>query len=83
MQAVLDQNIIADALLRSHASEQPFGQKIGLMASVFGCWHKNMSRPFVEKKATYRTCLDCGARRAFDPENLRTAGPFYYPPTVT
>ena len=57
-----------------------FGQKIGMLSTVFGCWHDNLSRPFNDGKTVYRSCLGCGARRQFDPESLRTFGRFYATP---
>lgn len=57
-----------------------FGTKVGFLAKYFGCEHKNISRPFVVSKISYRTCLQCGARRQFNTENFKTFGDFYYPP---
>jgi hypothetical protein len=57
-----------------------FGTKLGLMAKLFGCWHNNISRPFTQGKTAYRSCLDCGARKPFNPETLKTYGDFYFPP---
>jgi hypothetical protein len=57
-----------------------FGRKMGLMARLFGCWHKDIGRPFVQGKTAYRCCLQCGARRQFNPETLETHGSFYFPP---
>lgn len=45
---------------------------------VFGCWHREMSRPFTHDGQTYRACLDCGARRAFDTQNWKMVGAYYY-----
>jgi hypothetical protein len=59
-----------------------FGQKMGLMTKLFGCWHENISRPFVQGRTSYRSCLNCGARRQFNPETLQTYGKFYFPPVV-
>jgi hypothetical protein len=59
-----------------------FGKKLGLMAKLFGCRHKNISRPFTQGKTAYRDCLDCGARRQFNPETWETQGSFYFPPFV-
>jgi hypothetical protein len=59
-----------------------FGQKMGLMAKLFGCWHKNISRPFVQGKTAFRSCLQCGARKQFNPETLETRGSFYFPPII-
>ena len=80
MQGVLEQNRIAEAVISRH--EEPLGEKIGFFGKLFGCWHRELSRPFTDKKLTYRTCLGCGARREFDTDTLITSGPFYYPPTV-
>ena len=81
MQTFLDQNYIADLVI--NRTRGAFGKKIGLYARGFGCWHKQLTRPFTNRSASYRACLNCGARKKFDAENLRTFGPFYYPPAVT
>lgn len=81
MQAVLDQKYIADAVI--NRTNGAFGTKIGLFGKIFGCWHKRLTRPFSNRKASYRACLNCGARKKFDAINLQTIGPFYYPPTVS
>lgn len=59
-----------------------FGKKIDLITKLFGCWHENISRPFVHGKTAYRSCLSCGARIQFNPETLQTHGNFYFPPAV-
>jgi DNA-directed RNA polymerase specialized sigma24 family protein len=59
-----------------------FGQKVGLIAKLFGCWHENLSRPFGSGRSAYRACLNCGARKRFNTETLETYGTFYFPPTV-
>jgi hypothetical protein len=59
-----------------------FGAKLGLVALLFGCRHDNLSRPFTQGKTSYRSCLDCGARKQFNAETLETYGDFYCPPTV-
>jgi hypothetical protein len=59
-----------------------FGTKAGLVAKLFGCWHDNLSRPFTQNKTAYRSCLECGARKQFNPETLETHGNFYFPPIV-
>ncbi len=79
MQAVLEQNLIAEAII--NRSEIPFGKKIGIIGKLFGCWHKEMSRPFTTRSSSYRSCLDCGARRHFDPADFKTSGPYFYPPS--
>ena len=50
----------------------------GWFARVFGCWHKEMSRPFTDQGQTYRTCIDCGARRQFNLRRWEMQGDFYY-----
>ena len=59
-----------------------FGRKLGLMTKLFGCWHDNISRPFVQGKTAYRSCLQCGARKQFNPETLETHGNYYFPPVI-
>jgi hypothetical protein len=59
-----------------------FGRKLGLGAKLFGCWHENLSRPFTQGKTSYRSCLDCGARKQFNAETFETYGKFYAPPIV-
>jgi len=80
MQLILEQNKIAASLInRTNGS---FGKPIGIIAKIFGCWHKDLTRPITSRRKTYRACLECGARREFDTEEFRSTGPFYYPPTV-
>ena len=59
-----------------------FGKKMGIFSTLFGCWHNNIGRPFAQGKTNYRTCLQCGARKQFNPETLETHGKFYFPPVV-
>jgi hypothetical protein len=33
---------------------------------VFGCWHRNLSRPFTLSGWTYEVCLNCGQKFAYD-----------------
>lgn len=80
MQAIFEQNKIAEAII--NRTRGVFGNKIGLVGKLFGCWHRELSRPFTNNDVSYRACLECGARKRFDAETLRTFGPFYYPPTV-
>lgn len=49
-----------------------------LAARVFGCWHREMSRPLTLGGQSYRACLDCGARRAFDTKSWKMVGAYYY-----
>ena len=80
MEAILEQNRIASSII--NRTRGSFGDKIGVVASLFGCWHKRLTRPISDKHTSYRACLDCGARKKFDTEEFRTFGPFYYPPSV-
>jgi hypothetical protein len=57
-----------------------FGQKIGLITTLLGCWHGNISRPFINGQTAYRCCLKCGARKKFNPETWKTDRRFYLPP---
>jgi len=48
------------------------------LTRVFGCWHRELSRPFTLDGESYRVCVDCGARRKFDPRRWEMVGDFYY-----
>ena len=48
------------------------------LTRLFGCWHAEMSRPFTLDGESYRTCLDCGAHRKFDPARWEMVGAYYY-----
>lgn len=48
------------------------------LRELFGCQHKQMSRPFSRHGESYRVCLACGAQRQFDAQTWNTGGPFYY-----
>lgn len=67
----------ADAKIKGDAAI--FSNKIGLIGKLFGCGHRELSRPFSQGKIGYRSCLKCGAVRRFNPETLETSGGFYYP----
>jgi hypothetical protein len=60
--------------------DESFGKKIGLIASLFGCSHSRLTRPFSHGNVGYRTCLQCGARKKFDLETRTTSDAAYYPP---
>jgi hypothetical protein len=78
---VLDQNYIAGQEINQR--ENVFGKKIGIFAKLFGCWHKQLSRPFTHGKSSYRACLHCGARQKFDAEKMKSTRKFYYPPIIS
>jgi hypothetical protein len=63
-------------------NDEFFGEKVGLLNKIFGCGHRNISRPFGQGKIVYRCCMECGARKQFNPETLETFGKFYYPPMI-
>jgi hypothetical protein len=81
MQLILEQNQIAENII--NRTDGAFGAQIGIFGKVFGCWHKQLSRPFTSVEESYRTCLGCGARKQFDTQTLKTFGPFYYPPSIS
>jgi len=81
MQAVLEQYFIKESTVSK--TDDQFGTKIGFFSTLFGCWHKDLSRPFTKKgRNSYRACTNCGARKKFNTQSLQTTGPFYYPPSV-
>jgi len=80
MQAVLEQGGFASKAIDS--PEELRGRKIGFVGKIFGCWHKRMTRPITTDRSTYRTCLECGARKNFNTQTFRSTGAFYYPPTT-
>jgi hypothetical protein len=49
-----------------------------LLTRIFGCWHREMSKPFTHERQSYRACLNCGARRNFDTAQWRMVGSFYF-----
>lgn len=81
MQAILEQNRIAESVINK--TNGAFGNRISVFGKLFGCWHKNLSRPFTVGNDSYRACLHCGARKHFDTQILKTFGSFHYPPTVS
>ncbi len=80
MERILEQNRIAELVVSRNTLT--LGKKIGLFGKIFGCWHKRLSRPFSDKKSSYRACLECGARKQFNAETLKSSGAFYYPPAI-
>ena len=80
MQGILEQNLTIERL--TDRKDDSLGAKIGFLGKLFGCWHKDLSRPFTDIKGSYRVCTDCGARKMFDTKSFKTLGTFYYPPSV-
>lgn len=67
---------------RARRSKVSFGLGRWL-AELFGCPHREMSRPFSRQGETYRVCINCGARRGFDDKTWNSAGPYYFKPART
>jgi len=77
MQGILEQNLTLERVL--DRTDSSLGTKIGFLGKLFGCWHKDLTRPFTNKQISYRACLECGARAEFDTKSFKTLGTFYYP----
>ena len=80
MQAILE--LVLTTQTAVSRTDDPFGTKIGIFARLLGCRHKRFTRPITVSNSSYRACLDCGARRKFDTQNLKTSRAFYYPPSI-
>jgi hypothetical protein len=65
---------------QSSVDMRVFGKKVSILVRLFGCGHRNLSRPFSHKRTAYRACLQCGARKQFDTQTLKTFGGFYNSP---
>jgi len=37
---------------------------------LFGCWHRNLSRPFTLSGWTYEVCLNCGKKLVYDRADI-------------
>jgi hypothetical protein len=48
------------------------------LVGLFGCTHKQLSRPFSRQGESYRVCIACGAQRRFDAQTWNSRGPFFY-----
>jgi hypothetical protein len=59
-------------------SNESGGGTADWVTRLFGCWHREMSRPFSRQGHAYRSCLRCGARRQFDLRRWEMQGKFYY-----
>jgi len=74
-----NQLTIESHLNNEHPNESFFARKVGgWLGRVFGCRHREMSRPFSSDGQTYRACLNCGARRSFNLGRWEMRGDFYY-----
>ncbi len=77
MQAVFGTNLTSERI--TSGSDDSLGRPIGILTSIFGCWHKALSRPFINGKVSYLVCHQCGARRRFDTTSFKTLGKYYSP----
>ena len=78
MQGILEQNLTVERV--DDRNDDSLGTRMGLLGKLFGCRHKDLSRPFTTNEGSYRTCLECGAHTGFDISSFKTLGGFYYPP---
>jgi hypothetical protein len=62
--------------------EKVFGKKLGIVSRLLGCQHRRLTRPFGSGETAYLSCLECGARKHFNPKTLETSKNFYCPPAV-
>ncbi len=81
MRKILEQKLTRRRVIDS--LDDSSGTKIGILGKLFGCWHRDLTRPFTSKTSSYRVCTECGARRLFDTKSFKTLGRFYYPPSVS
>jgi len=52
---------------RQIADTRPVANTVLLaLEFLFGCWHRNLSRPFTLSGWTYEVCLNCGKEFAYD-----------------
>ena len=71
----------ATAILQNQAQINPFSRRVtspSWITKLFGCHHKEMSRPFSDRGQAYRSCVNCGARRQFNVERWEMQGDYYY-----
>jgi hypothetical protein len=62
--------------------EKVFGKKLGMVSRLLGCQHRRLTRPFGSGGSAYMSCLECGARKHFNPETLKTSRSFYSAPAI-
>jgi hypothetical protein len=78
VQKVLQQRLTSGRIIGRNSSSP--GRPIGILGTLFGCWHRVLSRPFSDETGSYRVCIDCGARKMFDTTSFKTLGNFYFTP---
>lgn len=59
-----------------------FGDKVGILARIFGCRHSRMSRPVTTSAVTYQYCASCGVRRKYNVTTFKPERDFYFPANV-
>jgi hypothetical protein len=69
--AIIDNQAQINAFSRNSATP-------GWITRLFGCRHREMSRPFSVQGQAYRSCVDCGARRQFNLQRWEMQGDYYY-----
>ncbi len=74
----ISQVLLENKNAAQQAASFPAGGIGGWLTKLFGCRHKEISRPFSIQGQAYRTCLDCGARRQFNLNRWEMQGHFYY-----
>jgi hypothetical protein len=71
----------------SHGGRRPISNLALAVARwighIFGCQHREMSRPFSRHGESYRVCISCGARRRFDQNTWNSSGGYYFKPART
>lgn len=77
MQAI--KNIAAQAEGRTESPLRA-ANPIRWLTRLFGCRHRNMSPPYTGDEETYRSCMNCGARRLFNVGRGKMTGAYYYAP---
>jgi hypothetical protein len=80
MQAVLEQKVVTGPIVARRSDKRM--KRVGFLGSLFGCWHKRLTRPISDRESTYQSCVECGARRQVDAANFKAFGPFYYPANI-
>ena len=70
--------IVDNHLLHLMSSDEKAKPHTSLFTRIFGCHHAYMGRPTTAGRKTYRTCVDCGARRQFNTDTWQMEGPYYF-----
>lgn len=77
------QNVFQNLRLKeTMLDEKVFGKKLGFVSRLLGCRHSRLTRPFGSGGSAYLSCLECGARKHFNPDTLETSRGFYSAPVI-